>query len=193
MPALGARVVEQHEYGYLRVVRRGEADEGDDVFLLAGDLLCGLGGGAGLAADAVARDVGVVARALLLVADDLLEYGAHGGAGLLANDLPHELGLGLGDDVPVRILDALHEVGLHEIPAVNAGGDGGYELDGRYVEGLSEGGRRELGEVLRVAEHVLAPPDAAALAAEGLCPVLAVSCWEVSAVRSMKPKPSAYS
>ena len=24
-------------------------------------------------------------------------------------------------------------------------------------------------------------------------PVLAVSCWEVSAVRSMKPKPSAYS
>ena len=66
----------------------------------------------------------------------------------------------------VRGRSALHQVRLHEIAAVDAGADSRDELQRRDVEGLPEAGRGELAEVLRVAEHVLAPPDAAALAAE---------------------------
>src|SRR5699024_6609183 len=83
--ALRARVVQQDEDGHFRVVSRGKADEGDDIFLLAGYLLRRFGGGAGLAAYAVTRDIGIVARALGLVADDLFEDAAHRGAGLLAH------------------------------------------------------------------------------------------------------------
>ena len=69
-------------------------------------------------------------------------------------------------DIPLRVLHALHKVGLHEAPPVNAGRYRRDELYWRDVESLPERRRRKLGEILRVAENVLAPPDAAALAAE---------------------------
>ena len=69
-----ARRVEQHEDDDLRVIRRRKADERDDVLLrAAGRVLRDLFRRAGLAADAVAGDVGVLAGAVDGVADDLLD------------------------------------------------------------------------------------------------------------------------
>ena len=83
------RIIEQDEYGYLRVVRRGEADEGDDIFLRSAYLHDGLCRGAGLSGYAVAGDIGVFSRALNAIADDLLENLAQLGARFLAYDLAH--------------------------------------------------------------------------------------------------------
>ena len=162
-----ARRIEQHEDDDLRIVRRSEADERDDVFLrAAGRVLRNLFRRAGLAADAVARDIGVLAGAVDGVADDLLKDLAHGGARLLAHDLTHH-GRRIGHDrLPVAVDDALDHIRLHEIAAVDAGADRRDELQRRDRKRLAERSRRELREVFGVIERVLAPPDAAALAGQ---------------------------
>ena len=86
--AVGAGVVagaaEGEEHHDLRVVRRRAAGERN------GDAPVDLVGSAGLAADAVARDLAVLARAVLdLVLHDL----AHGLGGILGNDLPQRGGV----------------------------------------------------------------------------------------------------
>lgn len=97
-------------------------------FAPAGRILRDLFRCAGLAADAVAGDVGVLAGAVDGIADDLLQDLAHGGARLLAHDLAHH-GRRIGHDrFPVAVDDALDHIRLHEIAAVDAGADRRDEL-----------------------------------------------------------------
>ena len=59
-----------------------------------------------------------------------------------------------------------HHIGLHQLPAVDAGADSADQLQRRDGEGLAEGGGGQLGQVPGRAEGVPAPPDAAAFAGE---------------------------
>ena len=72
--------------------------------------------------------------------------------------------LALVCNAPVRVQHPLHDVGLHQVPAVYTRAHGAHELKRGNRKGLAEGCRRKLRQVFRRAECILAPPDAPALA-----------------------------
>ena len=135
---LGPVVGQQHDD--LRVIRRGEAHEGDDDPPLL--RLRGLGG-AGLAADAVARLVGVLAAAAR-GGDHALQDGPAAVAGLLADHLAHQGGLGGLDLGPAGVGHRLDHIGLVQVAPVDDGGEGGDHLQGGNGEALAEGGHRQV-------------------------------------------------
>ena len=87
-------------------------------------LLRGLGG-ARLAADAVARLIGVVAGAL---GHHGLQNGPAAPAGLLAHHLADQGGLGILNHRPAGVGDGLDHIGLVQIASIDDGGEGGNHL-----------------------------------------------------------------
>ena len=113
-------------------------------------------GGTRLAADAVARHLGVLTGAAHVV-DNALHVGADHVRGLLADDLADLLRLVVADHVAVVVRHGLDDVRFHEVPAVDDGGQGADELDGGGGKTLAEGGGGKLGlaELIRRPEHAL--------------------------------------
>ena len=102
-------------------------------------------GRTGLAADAVARDVGVGAAAggsavAHLIFHDL----ADGLAGALADDLTADVRADLLDDVAVLVGYLIHHMRGDEVAAVDGCRDGGADLQRGHSHCLTEGGRRKL-------------------------------------------------
>ena len=120
-------------------------------------LLLGLGG-AGLSADPVARHIGLLAGARRL--DHALQNGAAALAGLFADDLPHLGWLGVLENVPIGVGDALHHIGLHQVAVVNYRGRRGEKLDGRDLEPLAKGGRGQVGDAVGAGKEVTGPEHA---------------------------------
>ena len=112
---------------------------------------------AGLAADAVALDVGVAAAA---VGDDVLQKPPHGVGRLLRDGLAAHHGLPPFDDRAVFGAYLLGDVGLKEFAAVDHRAGSSQKLDGRDGHGLA---KTDAGEV-DAADHAFVYDDAAALA-----------------------------
>ena len=96
---------------------------------------------AGLAADSIALDVGVVAAALL---DHLLKQRAHGLRGFLANGMRPDLGRVLEQHLAALRHDAFDHVGPHQASAVDHRAGGGKQLDGRDRNRLAEAHPRQV-------------------------------------------------
>ena len=126
---MSVRLIQREEHDDLRIVGRGIAGERNDK--TAADLIRR----ARLAADAVARDLTVLARAVgHLVLHDL----THEGARFLRDDLTDGGSVVLIGDIAVLIDDLIDDVGRTQIPAVDAGDRGGQERHGCDVEVLAE-------------------------------------------------------
>ncbi|CAN3988299.1 Restriction endonuclease subunit S, partial [Dysosmobacter welbionis] len=67
----------------------------------------------------------------------------HLGGGLLTDDLPHRCGLVLTEDVALVVQHLFYQIGGVQIAAVDGGCLGPDQLQGRDVEGLSEGVGRQ--------------------------------------------------
>ena len=131
--------VEGNEADVLRIVHRRDADEGDDavlgliaVFVVDVQLF----GGTGLAAHAVAGELGVARRA---VGDDGLDQLAHLLGGVLADGLADDGFSVFFHHGPVLVQNLGDHVGLQDVAAVDYGGDGAHHLDRRGLHGLTEG------------------------------------------------------
>ena len=132
---LGAVIGQQDNH--LRIIRRGEAQEGDNGVVVAVYRL----GGAGLAADAVALHGGVVAGAAV---HNALQDGPAALAGLLAHHLAHLGGLVALKHVALAVGHLADHIGLHQVAAVDDGGGRCDKLNGGHLEALAEGGHRQI-------------------------------------------------
>ena len=142
---LGVGFVHEGQHKDLGVVDGHHAHEAGHLLVLVGGALTGalvqLFTGARLAADVIARHIGVAARgAVRAAAHHVLHHAAQGGAGLLADDLTLGGGLELLHHVALVVHDLAHDVGLHQIAAVHHRADGGGHLDGGDLLGLTEAG-----------------------------------------------------
>ena len=82
----------------------------------------------------------------------------HDGTGLLADDLPDHRRLGFLHRVAVGIHHLTDDVRLHQVAAVDHGGDGAHQLNGGNIEGLAEGAGNQRGGGavgIGVREHIL--------------------------------------
>ena len=137
-------LVEDDKHQHLRVVGGGDAHKGSDP---AGDLAAFLGvelfAGAGLAADPVAGNIGILARAVG-ISHHLFEDAAHRLGGLFADDLALDDRFGGRNDVALRVENLTDDIRLHQAASVDRRRDGGADLDGGDLEGLPEGGGGKL-------------------------------------------------
>ena len=141
---VGAGVVGvvQHDVDQnLRVVRRENCRKGRHLFVVAvgAAVHVQLLGGAGFAADAVARHVGATAAALGAVGHLVLHDVPDGLAGALADDLTADARADLLHHIAVLVGDLIHHVGRHQISAVDGGRKGGAHLQRGDCHGLAEG------------------------------------------------------
>ena len=116
-----ARVVQHNEHLDFGVVHGQHGGKAHLLVVVAVTAQRAVGslGGAGLAADAVARHIGVaVGVSLLAVTDGFLHHRKQLGADFLGDDLTADVGFGLGHHVARLIGDFIHHIGRDQIPAV---------------------------------------------------------------------------
>ena len=96
----------------------------------------------GLAADAVARHVGVGAGVVVpCPVDVVFHHGQQLPADFFGDDLAADVRLGLGDNVAVLVRDGIHDIGRNEVAAVGDGRYGGGHLHRGDGLVLAEGRR----------------------------------------------------
>ena len=139
--------VVQHDIDQdLRVVGGQDSRKGCHLLVVAigAAVHVQLFGGAGLAADAVACNVGVAAAALGAVAHLKLHDLADGLAGALADDLTADVGADLLHHIAVLVRDLIHHMGGDQIAAVDCRRDGSAHLQRGHGHGLTKGGGGQL-------------------------------------------------
>ena len=146
-----AGVIQQDEHLDLGVVdgQHGGKAHGLVVVAVAAQVAVGTFGSAGLAADAVACHVGVLAgvadaqgavgvNVVLHHREDLL-------ADFLGDDLTADAGVGLADDVARIVGDGIHDIRGDQVAAVGDGRNGGSHLHGGDGLVLAESGGVQVG------------------------------------------------
>ena len=96
---------------------------------------------AGLAADAVARDVGVAAAAVF---DGVFEQLTHGGGGLFRNRRADDFLFKALHHFAVIVQIGADDVGLEQLAAVDGRSGCGQQLHRRYRHALAEGHARNI-------------------------------------------------
>ena len=154
------RVVQQNEHLDFRIIDGQYSGKAHHLIIIAVTAQVAVGAlcRAGLAADAVARHIGVGAGVVVpFPVDIVFHHGKQLAADLLGDDLTADTCLGLGDDVAVLIGDGIHHIGGDQIAAVGNGRHGRGHLHRGYGLVLAEGCRIEVCIDLR---HLLGVVDA---------------------------------
>ena len=139
-PGCSGRCVQCHQYNILRIFHGRNPHKGNNfiqnplsIFIKNIDFFTG----SGLSADGKTRHLCIFRRSLFHHGPN---EGAHGVGGFLTDCPADNRRLLLQNGVAFGIDHFTDQIRLHEVAAVDNGGDGPNQLQGRQFEGLTKGG-----------------------------------------------------